>query len=457
MEKYTQQIQSLTNLIFQQIRQIAKENCGCNHCSTCKPWAVLNHGVDLLDTNEKLCKYLCAYGEMHEEKMQRAFLAINNQQNIFNQDITIIDWGCGQGLATVCFFDYLNKNKIENKTKKVILIEPSEMALNRAKLHINAYLKDENKIQATNKYLDDDTIEDIKANTDIVLHFFSNILDIKYINLQKLAKLIGTNVVGEHYFFCVSPLCKGCERIDTFYSYFNSPEMLSDFEDNNAIEILCDEVDNQRSRTMKLKLFKFERDKDYFYDKLQQTISNTFDFPSELSENIYQTIKDILKSEYIIISKYRHTNWLEHYIFEKEKENSLFRIHFNGKNKIVRIEKPVNATEFSEKIFDKIKNLQGQRITSQLEMKFEFNKPFLQNFYDKLKIVLDSADFQIADIEHKDWHEIYEIKRNNHIATYKFWYNRKDKFTRTEIIPQRTNGLTDEINELLKKTNEYVL
>ena len=91
---------------------------------------------------------------MHEEKISFAFNAIKQPQNIFNQDITVVDWGCGQGLATVCFFDYLNQKQLPNKTRKVILIEPSESALNRAKLHVAAYLKDTSNILLKNKFID---------------------------------------------------------------------------------------------------------------------------------------------------------------------------------------------------------------------------------------------------------------------------------------------------------------
>ena len=156
-QPYIQQIQSLANPNFQHIVNVAKKNCGilCSGKQNCKPWNDLNHGVSLLDTHEKLCKYLCAYGDMHEEKISFAFNAIKQPQNIFNQDITVVDWGCGQGLATVCFFDYLNQKQLPNKTRKVILIEPSESALNRAKLHVAAYLKDTSNILLKNKFIDD--------------------------------------------------------------------------------------------------------------------------------------------------------------------------------------------------------------------------------------------------------------------------------------------------------------
>jgi hypothetical protein len=71
---------------------------------------------------------------------------------------------------------------------------------------------------------------------------------------------------------------------------------------------------------------------------------------------------------------------------------------------------------------------------------------------------LQPFHFQIAKIEHKQYHEIYEIKKNGFTATYKFWYDAKFKFKKTEVIPSRTTGLVEEINELiLEKVSGYGL
>jgi len=251
-QPYIQQIQSLANPNFQHIVNVAKKNCGilCSGKQNCKPWNDLNHGVSLLDTHEKLCKYLCAYGDMHEEKISFAFNAIKQPQNIFNQDITVVDWGCGQGLATVCFFDYLNQKQLPNKTRKVILIEPSESALNRAKLHVAAYLKDTSNILLKNKFIDDVVESDLQTETPIVLHFFSNILDIPNIDLEKLSNLITQNITGVQYFFCVGPLNNTSTRIENFSKHLN-------IADEQVIAANQGQLINKRG-TIKLLVFKIK-------------------------------------------------------------------------------------------------------------------------------------------------------------------------------------------------------
>jgi hypothetical protein len=160
-----------------------------------------------------------------------------------------------------------------------------------------------------------------------------------------------------------------------------------------------------------------------------------------------------LKDENINISDIRHTNYLEHYTFSQGNKIAIFKIHYNGQNKITTIEKPTSSTDFVESVYAKLANLQNKTIIivepETAETEFEFEKAFQKEFYENLKAKLELFNFQIAKIEHNQYHEIYEIKRNGFTATYKFWYDGNFKFKKTELIPTRTTGLAEEINELL--------
>jgi superfamily II DNA helicase RecQ/very-short-patch-repair endonuclease len=269
MERYIEQIQSIANPSFQQIRKVAWSSV--SHFTKEERdgfWKKLNGGTNLLDSHELMCQYLWSYGKMHEAKIYEALKSISDLYNLLNDDFAIIDWGCGQGLATVCFFDFLNQQNIENKAKEIILIEPSELALERAKLHVNTYIKNENKIKTICKYLDDIDKSDLETDQPITIHFFSNILDIPKIDLKKLAQNVGENVIGEHYFFCVGPLNYGNLRIDAFYNYFKNPSILFNIErSENKLQMIAEDVRQKsllQNYTLKLKVFKFERNKIYY-------------------------------------------------------------------------------------------------------------------------------------------------------------------------------------------------
>ncbi len=245
---YKEQIQTLQNPTFQKIVEIARENLPLD--KRAKPWSFVNHGIDLLQTEDELNCYISAYGNMHEAKIKMALSSIHNPLDVFKNNITIIDWGCGQGLATVCFFDFLNQNNIPNRVRNIILIEPSKMALKRAKSLTNAYIKDESKIQTVNKFLDNVEKSDIDNLQSHTVHFFSNILDISTVNLKKLAQLVGENINGEHYFICVGPINCGSTRIEEFAKHLN-------IADEQIIKKNQGQLINTRG-TIKLLVFKIK-------------------------------------------------------------------------------------------------------------------------------------------------------------------------------------------------------
>lgn len=217
---YIEELYRIEKPSFEKIINLAVRRLPDNLRRT--PWVGLNHGIDLLDTEDKLNQYLCAYGMMHKEKIITALSSINNPLEEFSKDITIIDWGCGQGLATACFFDYLSNLGISPNIGKVILVEPSGIAIERAQLHTHLYLADNSKIQCVNKYINDVTEQDIEHTpTTLTLHFFSNILDIDSVNLMTLANLVSDNLAGRNIFFCVGPSNLNSNRIEVFAGYFN--------------------------------------------------------------------------------------------------------------------------------------------------------------------------------------------------------------------------------------------
>lgn len=210
---------------------------------------------------------------MHQGKINEVLdeIKIND---FANTDLQIIDWGCGQGLATICLFDFFNKHNLSlDLVKKVVLIEPSEVARDRAKTHVNAYLRDDDKIVVIGKYIDDVKVDDIVSDEPVTLHLFSNILDIPSIDLLRLANCIKTNLKGLHYFFCWGPLNQGNNRIDSFWSYFNEADSVF-FNTHNKQEYNAEgKLIKTYSYTAKNRVFKVNGDEcelifvDYYQPK----------------------------------------------------------------------------------------------------------------------------------------------------------------------------------------------
>lgn len=271
--RYIEQLYNIQNPSFNSIIELNASLVPLQYRS--RPWQYpgLNHGTAVLTTEEQCNAYIAAYGNMHQGKINEVLdeIKIND---FANTDLQIIDWGCGQGLATICLFDFFNKHNLSlDLVKKVVLIEPSEVARDRAKTHVNAYLRDEDKIVVIGKYIDDVKVDDIVSDEPVTLHFFSNILDIPSIDLLRLANCIKTNLKGLHYFFCWGPLNQGNNRIDSFWSYFNEADSVF-FNTHNKQEYNAEgKLIKTYSYTAKNRVFKVNGDEcelifvDYYQPK----------------------------------------------------------------------------------------------------------------------------------------------------------------------------------------------
>lgn len=193
-----------------------------------KPWKILSHGTELLTTELQLNAYIVAYGDMHQGKCRAAFQKFPFDK--LTSAFEIIDWGAGQGIASLTLCDMLKERDCIALLKKVTLIEPSEPALKRAVTFITkAYPAA--TVVPVNQYLPgrggDNEIKGINSEYKITIHLFSNILDIGSVDLIKLAHIIeGMN--GVNYVMCMGPMNSGYYRIDKFCSLFGPEHFITD-------------------------------------------------------------------------------------------------------------------------------------------------------------------------------------------------------------------------------------
>ena len=229
--EYANTIATIEDITFQHLRNIAKENI---HGS----FQLGNRGVTPLAYEQELFIYFRNYGNMHYAKMISSLEAF--PLIIFGKDIEIIDWGCGQAIATISLFEYLKERYITIKPR-ITLIEPSKIALKRASLHCKIFNPD-SQIKTVCKYLDELEIEDIATKSEnIKFHLFSNILDIELFSMSNLLRLISSTQKGINYFICVSPYINDVKayRIDSFKRYFeqrykSSFELIDSMQNTNG-------------------------------------------------------------------------------------------------------------------------------------------------------------------------------------------------------------------------------
>ncbi len=196
------------------------------------PWRhpELIHGIGLLASEEALNCYMSAYGEMHVGKCRAAIM--NFPFNKLTGSIEIVDWGCGQGIGSATILEALQQRDLLNWVKKITLIEPSVNALQRAECNISKIVNNNIEIDAINKFMptSEEVPGEIVASMGYrysnVIHIFSNILDVKSINLSRVARMVASSH-GNHYVLCMGPQNSAAYRIEQFCSVFCEQDYFS--------------------------------------------------------------------------------------------------------------------------------------------------------------------------------------------------------------------------------------
>ncbi len=183
----------------------------------------LIRGTAILEDEPHLNMYLRSFGLMHKAKIDEAFNnMLPNLEKLFSLDIEIYDWGCGQGIATICMLDFLRKHHIQPKFRRINLVEPSSVAIERAKDILSCYQECNNaEVRIVNKVFGDLQPDDINSLKCRKLHLFSNILDVAAFDLVSFTQLFQKTQKGGNYIVCVGPLNKGYKRVDWFIEALN--------------------------------------------------------------------------------------------------------------------------------------------------------------------------------------------------------------------------------------------
>ena len=184
----------------------------------------LNRGIDILDSEPQMTAYLFSFGKMHQAKLKYAFNHLP-EEFLSQPEISIVDYGCGQALGTMCYADFLRSRGYVQEMKTVTLIEPSECCLKRAALHTSVFFPNA-EIRIIHKTFDELCKGDICCDEYTpTLHILSNVLDMLNFDLERFAELVKGCLKGYNQFVCVGPYF--CfydidKRMDEFRSLLNT-------------------------------------------------------------------------------------------------------------------------------------------------------------------------------------------------------------------------------------------
>ena len=195
---------------FNSIRELAK-------AMTPGGRTLRQRGVEIITDPDDLLVYMHNYGNMHFAKVSSAlelpFPAIDN-------DIDIIDWGCGQAIATMAFIEKFGPDRI----KMIVLIEPSELALKRAALHCKKLAPQANIITICKSFDQIDASALPQRTSEVAVNLFSNVLDMGFFSHAHLFGLIESAPATLNFFVCASPAIdeNAVARLEAFRTHFES-------------------------------------------------------------------------------------------------------------------------------------------------------------------------------------------------------------------------------------------
>lgn len=219
MTQYENDILSMPHLSTDDILRTAQKHVPQSFRNI--PWThpELDHGKGILASEDALNCYLAAYGKMHANKM---FLILRNcRLDNLEDKFEVVDWGCGQGLASLCLVEHLQKQG-KPLPFRITLVDASPAALRRAELHLNAMTRGAAELQCVTKLLPSSPSNcfcgpQVQTSQPFVLHLLSNIFDLPGLSLSALARVI-TRTGRKNIVLCAAHY-KMAEKIEEFSKY----------------------------------------------------------------------------------------------------------------------------------------------------------------------------------------------------------------------------------------------
>ena len=146
--QYSKHIKSIENSNFEKIRRY------CNNLQND-------------NKSDDMQKYLSENGKMYKAIIYDSleqFIAILDEEVI-----TLIDWGCNQGIGSMLILDYIKEKQLNTKINQIILIDDNKTAMNRAIAHINALKQDDIELLTIQNNDEIEMLKNIKNNIIINL------------------------------------------------------------------------------------------------------------------------------------------------------------------------------------------------------------------------------------------------------------------------------------------------
>ena len=205
MSEFLDRIRRLDAINFDQVIETAKSLVRPDMVFSAKNR--VSGGIRLLNSESELNDYLVAFGEIHRAKLME-FLPSIPFREFVDTGLILVDWGCGQGVASAVTLDYLRSRSYYVEIKAVRLIELVRPALDRAWGIVDKYLPSPDCDGLAVEW-NREGMTALRENLPEgvpVLHLFSNILDVVGLDVEGVRETVEKMRCGRRsYVLSVGP------------------------------------------------------------------------------------------------------------------------------------------------------------------------------------------------------------------------------------------------------------
>ena len=164
-------------------------------------------------------------------------------------------------------------------------------------------------------------------------------------------------------------------------------------------------------------------------------------------------VRALIDGYNVLIDSITHNQYQEAYFFSRDSETVRINIGYNSRNKVTYTP-AMKLTELTTEIVNILSPLQGSTIVvepSEPTQNIVFDKPFLNDFHQKVLSVSAEAHITVKNVVSQQWSLRYTFARDSQVAVYDVWYNKKCQFNRCQpLITACTPGeLVSDVGELL--------
>jgi len=151
---------------------------------------------------------------------------------------------------------------------------------------------------------------------------------------------------------------------------------------------------------------------------------------------VLERIRFLIAGSGVEVEGILHNQYQEAYFFKRENETARINFDYGSRGRVTALGGQ-SVSEFSAWLLDKLAPLKSEPIVFELPVsagQFQFDKPFLNEFHQRLSSLADDQGMRIRQVEVMPWCQRYSFVRDREMAVYDIWYNGKERFTKSQPV-----------------------